>query len=132
MLKVGRAAESAGRFLSAIVTECTASHTGLSGGAAAALRRCVAESQSIPGYGHPLHKERDPRAHELLRLADALGTHKQHCEVAEITESLIPGIVGKPLKMNVSIALPAVLLDVGFPAAALKGIPLRRPWLRHP
>jgi citrate synthase len=118
------AAETAGRFLSAIVADCAASQADLGSGAAAALKRCVAESQFIPGYGHPLHKDRDPRAHELLRLADALGTYGHHCEVAEIVEGLIPSVVGRPLKMNVSIALPAVLLDVGFPAAALKGIPL--------
>ena len=33
-------------------------------------------------------------------------------------------LLGKPLKLNVSGAIPAVLLGAGFPAAALKGVPI--------
>ena len=36
----------------------------------------------------------------------------------------IPAIVGKPLKLNVSAAIPAVLLGEGFPVNALKGVPM--------
>ena len=34
------------------------------------------------------------------------------------------GIVGKDLKLNVSAAIPAVLLGVGFPLNGLKGVPI--------
>jgi citrate synthase len=37
---------------------------------------------------------------------------------------LIPEIYGRALPINVSGAIPAVMLDVGFPLAALKGIPI--------
>ena len=37
---------------------------------------------------------------------------------------MIPGIVGRELKLNVSAAIPAVLLDVGFPINAVKGVPI--------
>jgi citrate synthase len=118
------AAESAGRLLSDIVTHSCATGADLHSAAVAALQRCLAESRSIPGYGHPLHKDRDPRAHVLLSLARQLGVHERHCQAAQIVESSLHEVTGKQLKMNVSVALPAVLLDVGFPAAALKGIPL--------
>jgi citrate synthase len=39
-------------------------------------------------------------------------------------EALLPDLVGKRLALNVSGAIPAVLLDVGYPLAALKGIPI--------
>ena len=39
-------------------------------------------------------------------------------------EEVIPGIVGKDLELNVSGAIPAVLLGVGFPVNALKGVPM--------
>jgi hypothetical protein len=39
-------------------------------------------------------------------------------------ERCLPGIVGKPLVMNVSGAIPCTLLDAGFPLKALKGVPL--------
>jgi citrate synthase len=32
--------------------------------------------------------------------------------------------VSRPLRLNVSGAIPAVLLDAGFPAGALKGVPI--------
>jgi citrate synthase len=37
---------------------------------------------------------------------------------------VIPGIVGRELRMNVSGAIPAVLLGVGFPVSSLKGVPI--------
>ena len=40
------------------------------------------------------------------------------------TERQLPELIGKPLLMNVSAAIPAVLLDVGFPLEGLKGVPL--------
>jgi citrate synthase len=118
------AAETAGRFLSEIVTRNAGSRGDLRKVTVAAIERRVAASQSIPGYGHPLHKDRDPRAHELLSIARGRGVHKLHCEAAELAEAAIHEVTGKALKMNVSVALPAVLLDVGFPVAALKGVPL--------
>ena len=118
------ASETAGRFLSEIVTGSSVSGKGLRNTAVNALRHRVAESRPIPGYGHPLHKDQDPRAHELLALARRLGVHELHCEAAEIVEASLHEVTGKQLKMNVSVALPAVLLDVGFPTAGLKGIPL--------
>ena len=33
-------------------------------------------------------------------------------------------MVGRPLALNVSGAIPAVLLDAGYPLLALKGVPL--------
>ena len=39
-------------------------------------------------------------------------------------EDVIPGIVGRDLKLNVSAAIPAVLLGVGFPVNALRGVPM--------
>jgi citrate synthase len=33
-------------------------------------------------------------------------------------------VVGKDLKLNVSAAIPAVLLGIGFPVNALKGVPM--------
>jgi citrate synthase len=39
-------------------------------------------------------------------------------------ERLLPEVLGKPLALNVSGAIPAVLLDAGYPLQALKGVPL--------
>ncbi len=44
--------------------------------------------------------------------------------IAQAIERVIPGIVGKELRLNVSAAIPAVLLGVGFPVASLRGVPI--------
>ena len=41
-----------------------------------------------------------------------------------VVEQLLPEVVGRPLALNVSGAIPAVLLDAGYPLQALKGVPL--------
>jgi citrate synthase len=113
--------QAAGAFLSEIVT---------AGGddPAAGVRNVVATYRArkakIPGFGHPLHKEVDPRAERLFALARDLGTFGPHCQAAHVAEGLLPELVGRPLAMNISAAIPAVLLDVGYPLLALKGVPL--------
>ncbi len=80
--------------------------------------------RAIPGYGHPLHKARDPRVAALFDVARQAGADTIYVEIAEAVESVIPDIVGKSLSLNVSAAIPAVLLGVGFPLNALKGVPI--------
>ena len=41
-----------------------------------------------------------------------------------MVERLVPEIFGKPLAMNVSGAIAAVLLDAGYPLLAIKGVPM--------
>ncbi|HZY16806.1 MAG TPA: citrate/2-methylcitrate synthase, partial [Ramlibacter sp.] len=80
--------------------------------------------EAIAGYGHPEHKRRDPRVDALFGVAQRAGGGQRFIEIAKVVEEVIPGIVGKDLKLNVSGAIPAVLLGVGFPVAALKGVPM--------
>jgi citrate synthase len=88
------------------------------------VRELRARKQAIPGYGHPLHKERDPRVARLFEVAAEAGTPGRFVAIAEAVEKALPSITGKDLRLNVSAAIPAVLLDVGFPAAALRGVPI--------
>lgn len=83
-----------------------------------------ANREPIPGYGHPLHKDRDPRVEALFKVAQEAGADLRYVAIAEAVENAIPTLVGKELKLNVSAAIPAVLLGAGFPLKALRGIPL--------
>ncbi|WP_102959434.1 citryl-CoA lyase [Mangrovicella endophytica] len=118
------AAETAGRLLQEILTERADSDAPLERAAETVMRHYRAAKRALPGYGHPLHKGRDPRAERLLSLATELGLAGPHCEAAKAVEALMPDVVGKPLMMNVSSAIPCVLLDAGYPLLALKGVPL--------
>jgi citrate synthase len=90
----------------------------------AALVELRAAGRAVPGYGHPLHKTLDPRVERLLSVAVENGVAGRHVKVARMIETLLPEVVGKPLVMNVSGAIAAVLLDCGYPLLAVKGIPI--------
>jgi citrate synthase len=92
--------------------------------AAQVVRGLRENKQAIPGYGHPLHKARDPRVARLFEVAEEAGAPLHFVRVAEAVEKVLPEIVGRELRLNVSAAIPAVLLDVGFPGNALKGVPI--------
>ncbi|OZI45205.1 citryl-CoA lyase [Bordetella genomosp. 4] len=117
------ASEYAGRLFVAIQERQAAGAT-LEAAVQAELQEYRAARKAIPGYGHPLHKERDPRVARLLEVARINGAELNYIAIAEEIEKQIPAIIGKDLRLNVSAAIPAVLLGVGFPLAALKGVPI--------
>jgi citrate synthase len=117
------AAEAAGGFFAEIARRVGESQ-GAEAGACAVVREYRSERRAIPGYGHPLHKRSDPRAERLLAIAQEVKTAGVHIEVARTVERALPELLGKPLTLNVSGAIAAVLLDAGYPLLALKGVPL--------
>ena len=115
-------AEAAGRLFDDVLTRSRGGD--LESAARAVLEELVAARRAVPGYGHPLHKGYDPRSRRLFEIAAETGVAGRHVEVAHVIERLLPQVTGKPLAMNVSGAIPAVLLDAGYPLLALKGAPL--------
>lgn len=115
--------ESAGRFFAEIVAVADA---GLA--LEAAIGKVVGDyrqaRRAIPGYGHPLHSTGDPRAQRLFAVAGEAGTSGRHVQIAQAVERALPDLIGRKLALNVSGAIPSVLLDAGFPLGALKGIPI--------
>lgn len=78
----------------------------------------------MPGFGHPLHRPVDPRTERVLELAEVKGAAGRHVDIARRLRPAVHKAWGKPLPMNVSMSIAAVLLDLDFPAAMLKAIPL--------
>jgi citrate synthase len=78
----------------------------------------------VPGFGHPVHKPVDPRAERILELADERGVTGLYVALARAFRDAVHEVWGKPLTMNVSMTIAAVLLDLGFPATAAKAVPL--------
>jgi citrate synthase len=80
--------------------------------------------EKIPGFGHPLHKPVDPRAERILALAAERGLDGRHLQLARRLPPLVAEVWGKPMPMNVSMPIAAVLLDLDFPGAMIKAIPI--------
>jgi citrate synthase len=83
-----------------------------------------AVGEKIPGFGHPVHHPLDPRAERIFELADAHGVSGPHVQLARALRNAVGETWGKPLTMNVSMPIAAVLLDLGFPRTAAKAIPI--------
>ena len=115
-------AEAAARLYAGILARLPGET--LESAARAVLGELRAARKPVPGYGHPLHKRQDPRVARLLAVAAEAGMSGRHIKVAALVERLVPEIWGKPLAMNVSGAIAAVLLDAGYPLLAVKGVPM--------
>ena len=116
------ASETAGRLFTEVNEQAEGGD--LATAAKEVVARWRAAGQAVPGYGHPLHKERDPRVARLFEVAKEAGTSLRFVQIAEAVEGVIPGVVGKDLRLNVSAAIPAVLLGTNFPLGALRGVPI--------
>jgi len=122
--KVLGTASDAAQLLQAGVVAVDGDAARLPDQARSEVARLRSERKLLPGFGHPLHREGDPRARRLFALAEELGTAGLHCAYAKALERAAGEIFGRRMVLNVSCAIPAVLLDVGFPAPAMRGIPI--------
>ncbi len=99
------------------------------GGAPAAVakemaRAIHASGDKAPGFGHPVHRPLDPRAERILELADERGVSGPHVLLALSLRDAVAEAWGKPLAMNVSMPIAAVMLDLGFSSATVKAVPI--------
>jgi citrate synthase len=92
--------------------------------AAAMAADMRARGVRMPGFGHPVHRPVDPRTERIFALADSEGVAGRHVDLARRFGPAVAAAWGKPLVMNVSMPIAAVLLDLDFPATMIKAIPL--------
>jgi citrate synthase len=99
------------------------------GVAPAAAARAVAEEVRaaggrLPGFGHPVHRPTDPRGERILELADERRASGPYVELARGLRDAAEDVWARPLTMNVSLPIAAVMLDLGFPASVVKAVPI--------
>ena len=99
------------------------------GGDPAAVTRQIARDanaagERLPGFGHPVHKPIDPRAERILELADERGISGPYVELTRHMRDAVHDAWGKPLTMNISMPMAAVLLDLGFSSTIVKAVPI--------
>ncbi|MBD8605498.1 citryl-CoA lyase [Aeromicrobium fastidiosum] len=80
--------------------------------------------EQVPGFGHPQHTGGDPRAIQLLGLAESYGVAGRYCETLDILGTALGESTGREnlRRANVTGALAAVLLDLGFPWRSIRGV----------
>ena len=87
-------------------------------------RELHASGARVPGFGHPVHRPFDPRAERILELAAERGVEGPHTSFARRLRDAVAEAWGRPLTLNVSLPIAAVMLDLGFDAAAVKAVPI--------
>ncbi len=78
----------------------------------------------IPGIGHPIHIDGDPRVPKLLGVAEELGFRGRHWELQLAIHQSAEQQVGKKLPMNAAGAVGATVSDMGFKPVVAKAFAL--------
>jgi citrate synthase len=121
---VAGSSEIAGLYLDAIIQDSRARGVTLEQAVIDSLNGLKAARKKVPGLGHPQHSAGDPRADKLLEIVQEQGVRGTYVETLELLARHAPGIMDRPLPINVSGAIPAVILDAGWPLGAIKAVPL--------
>jgi citrate synthase len=117
-------AEIAGQFYAKCVADARETGDGLHDVAVRQITLWRQHTKAVPGFGHPQHAGGDPRANRLLDMADERGASGEHVAMMRALKAALPETIGRDLPINVNAAIPSIMLDIGFPLAALKGIGL--------
>jgi crotonobetaine/carnitine-CoA ligase len=78
----------------------------------------------VPGLGHPVHRDEDPRTPRLYEIARQEGVLGPHLRLLEGVGVAYEEAVGRRLPINGAGAGGAALVDVGMPPAVVRGVVL--------
>lgn len=94
--------------------------------AAVAARRTVEayvkDKRRIPGLGHPVHKQREPRAAALREVVTGLGLWGERAGLLDAIARAATRRLGRPLPVNLAGTMAAVLLEIGFAPLEMVGL----------
>lgn len=82
----------------------------------------LSAKERIPGYGHKVYKDKDPRAELLLTKAGALGLTGQAVKKSLKIKEELKAQSGKELPLNIDGAIAALISDLGFDWRLGKGV----------
>jgi citrate synthase len=120
--------EDCGRFLhDQLVSTHGELPTDDEGWDALARRTVTAQREAkrfVPGLGHHVHKQGDPRTPKLMALAAEEGVTGPHLALFAAIGRVHPQVLGKTLPLNGAGVCGAVLADLGLPLELLRGFAL--------
>ena len=92
--------------------------------ARAAVAGCRASGRRIPGLGHPVHREQDPRTPRVYELAAETGLLGPHLRLLRLLAEAQQEASGRRLPVNGAGAGGAALADAGLPPEGVRGFVL--------
>jgi citrate synthase len=88
------------------------------------VQRLLQSGARIPGLGHNLHSSSDPRVEVLIRIAGEEGLRGAHVDALSTMQDVATGESGRELIVNAAGAIGAILSDMGYPPATMRGFAL--------
>jgi len=117
-------AEDAARFLTdALADVDPADDAALRAAATTAVQAVRVAGGRVPGLGHPVHKETDPRVPRMYALATELDLLGPHLRLLAIVAE-VQAETGRRLPVNGAGAAGAALADLGFDWRIIRGFAL--------
>ena len=120
--------EDTGRFLHDVLKSLDKDlPTDEAGWDAVALRtveRRRAAGEFVPGLGHHVHKEGDPRTPRLMRIAQEEDVFGPHLSLFAAIGRVHPKVLHRTLPLNGAGVCGAALADLGLPLQLLRGFAL--------
>lgn len=118
--------EDCGRFLNDVLrdAERPVDDEGWDALALATVRARRESGQLIPGLGHHVHKEGDPRTARLFEIAREERLFGPHLRLFEAIGRVHPQVLGKTLPLNGAGVCGAALADLDLPLPLLRGFAL--------
>jgi citrate synthase len=92
--------------------------------ALAAVRARRDDGDRVPGLGHPIHKQLDPRVPRLYAIATEAGVLGPHMRLLEAVRDANAELSGRRLPINGAGAAGAALTDLGLPPDSARGFAL--------
>lgn len=89
-----------------------------------AVRSTKEAGRFVPGLGHPVHKNGDPRTPRLIAIAEEGGLRGPHLRLFEAVGRVHPEVLGRTLPLNGAGVCGAALADLGLPVDLLRGFAL--------
>lgn len=119
--------EDTGRFLHDVLDGLDELPTDDAGWDAVALRT-VREQRGakkfVPGLGHHVHKNGDPRTPRLMQISREEGLFGPHLQLFAAIGRVHPEVLGRTLPLNGAGVCGAALADLGLPLELLRGFAL--------
>jgi citrate synthase len=117
--------EDTGRFLhAALPPEVPDDDAGWDALAVEVVRAQRAAGKFVPGLGHPVHKDGDPRTPRLMAIAEEEGCLGPHLRLFAAIGRVHPEVLGRTLPLNGAGVCGAALADLGLPLPLLRGFAL--------
>jgi len=90
--------------------------------AAATVARAKAEKRYLPGFGHPYYHPTDPRSDRLFEIAGNAGVDGRYIDLLKLVGEELDKSAGRHFTINATAALGALLCEIDFPVAAMRGV----------